>query len=380
MKKIISFILSFFLLLSCANKKNQTASDVEVINLQYANNEHLNLRKPIIKVIKLEKTKNSLLRNIQKAYIDTLNNKIFLLSHFNLFIFDANGKYITKLKTGKGPGEILQLSSFAVNPGKQTLCVLDRSCFLCEYDYSGNFIKRNQLEKFYSKSLYYADNDHLFLTCNYVGKSEKNYVGCYSFAERRIIRKYISSDFCTYPISSNLMIPNNFIKKDDELYFISPDIFGLFKYDGDDFDLFYHFDPGKKRVPDNLAKTLLSNSRSAFRERAKKQNYIPNLLYVNFYDNHIMVGLDDDKFSCYVFNPNNPKKVFYNENITHALGLPDIKTLRLPIDNSNNSMVFACNPVDLFQEAEDFDTKTVNIGDQRLKVSIDDNPVLVCIN
>ena len=370
--------MSFFV--CCNEKTDKTISDVKTLYFEDAIEADLKLRKSVPEIIKLEASNEGLLSSIQKAFIDATNNRIFILSHFNLYFFDTSGKFITKLKSGRGPGEITLLSSFSANTEKQCISVVDNSRNLIEYDYNGNFIRKAESEDFYSMSISYKDDDHLFLYCNYVGKSEKYYVGNFSFLQQRILQKYVFSDHSPYPLSSNLILSSNFIKQSDDLYLVSPDIFGLFKFHDEDFKLLYQFDIGNKKIPDQMAKDLMLNSRTSFRGKAKEKNYIPHVLYVAFYNDYFLVGLDDNNNSCYAFVKNNPEKIYYKSNISKFLDLPDVPSLQLPIDNSENSIVFACYPLDFFKEEETIDEKTIQIGGRTVHIRIDDNPFLVYVN
>lgn len=379
MKNPLLFFVLILLLLNSCSKKSSFSPALGVIELdEAASNTDLILQEADINIIRLEETEESLLSGIQKAYIEMTSDRIFVLSDFNLHFFDGEGKFLTKLPKGRGPGEVLQAISFDINRTRQTVFVLDDCRFILEYDFDGNFIRKSQLDEFYSMHLY-SEQDMLFLISNYVGKSEKSYVGQYNFKEEKITQRYVPNDFSPYPLSTNFIPTYSFFEKSNELYFFTPDIFGLFKYDGDDFKLLYSYEIGDKKVPDALIKKLFAEERSSFRAKAKLKNYAPNLLYVAHHKDYFLIGLDDNQRSCYVFDTNYPDKVYCHPNISYFFNLPDINSFKYPMGSQDNTLVFACNPTDLFGKDEFESTKTVTIGGHPIDITIEDNPFLVQI-
>lgn len=380
MKTSFFYIICFFLfsaITGCnsTHPKKTTPS----IQLNPTQKEKLQLSNFDTEVIQLETTKNSMLKNIQKAFVDYENDRIFILSQFNLFLFHLDGTYIKKLSVGRGPGEVLQLSSFTVNKVEKTISVLDMGRDLSFYDYSGNFIKKNRLESFYSMDAFYKDKENLFLVCKYVGGSEKYFVGNYNIETNKITKKHISSSKSPYDISTNLLMPNSFSYSDNNLLFFSPSIFGLFELNGENFKQILKLDIEERMPPLNFANKLLLNNRSAFRDEAKQRGYIPQLLYAFCFNDYYFVGVDDNEFSCYAINKKNVNDVFYEETIAKYFNLPKIKSLQLPIGFQKDCIIFSCNPSDFFEDIT-LSQKTIKLNNKSaLTLNIDDNPFLVVI-
>ena len=90
-------------------------------------------------IVQLEVTENSLLGDIAKVVC--IKDRIYILSMMDptLFIFDKSGKFISKLNTGKGPGEIIFVSDIVVH--NDTLLILDNYRVIKSYDLDGNYIE-----------------------------------------------------------------------------------------------------------------------------------------------------------------------------------------------------------------------------------------------
>lgn len=379
-KEIGLYLVIIFLFCACNHKQNLNNSNVEILNIESAIKiDSAIIKNPFFEVVKLETIGESLLSNVQKAFVDDENDRVFVLSDFNLFIFHVSGKFITKLKIGRGPGEISRLSSFSVNSKLKQICVLDNSQYLCEYDYSGNFIKKSTLSDFFSFDLFYKSNDSYFLSSNYVGKSEKNFVSVFNTEKEQVVDKMVSLEFSSYPTSSNIILPFNFFRKNKDVYYISADIFTLFHFDNETFNPIYKFEVGDKKVPKNLAKDLLLNSKHLFREQVKEKGFIPHLLYVVFFNDYCFFGLDDEKYSCFSFDINQPKKLFVKTSIASYFGLPEVNSFRLPVGYYDNSLLFIGYPSSFFEEESSELTKSVKIGNISVDVNINENPFVLRI-
>lgn len=119
-RKIILFLVTGILFLNLLKSCSGRIDIDNKVRLKPTSNEKLNLGK-VFKIIQLENTEESTLETIRKTAIDLKNNRIFVLSDFNIYIFDAKGKYITKLKKGRGPGEISRIISFSLNKEKKII-------------------------------------------------------------------------------------------------------------------------------------------------------------------------------------------------------------------------------------------------------------------
>ncbi len=102
-------IIIFCLFISFGCEKNEKNAESKYsVNINVAEKEthYLSESTKFHKVVSLETTENSLIRKIHKVYLSESHIIIFDESLSEIFIFDSNGKFITKCGTkGNGPGE-----------------------------------------------------------------------------------------------------------------------------------------------------------------------------------------------------------------------------------------------------------------------------------
>ncbi len=364
---------------SCMRERNHR-DHVPKVRLDATKHETLKFSLSSIELIQLERTIDSTIPYVQKAYLDSNNDRLFILADCNLYIYDGNGMYISKLSIGNGPGEVLQVSSFAVDPISEIIYVLDMARFINVYDYSGNFIKRTQLDEFYSSDIFSLDSNNLFLICNFVGKGEMFFVGRYEVPVNMIRERFVSISNSPYAISTNLMVQNSFFYKGNSVMFFNPNIFSLFQYKNESFVKIISLDLGNRKVPEDFAKRFYDHNRSAFRDEAKRRKYVPVLTYAFYYGGYYLIGIDDDSSSCYAINSSNFNEVYENKSLSSYFGLPEIPSLKFPpVGFQEDMILFGCDVSDFFDELTPGSTKTIEIANINKKVCIDDNPIILII-
>ncbi len=120
-----------------------------------------------IRYVKLETRPDCMLDMITKVTLD--NDLIFVLAHSNpfghLFIFSSTGKFIRQIgKQGRGPGEYSSIIDFTLDKEGKQIYFLDTMGNLFIYNYSGTYVKReNILTK--PSNIVYFDKKLLLLHC-----------------------------------------------------------------------------------------------------------------------------------------------------------------------------------------------------------------------
>jgi len=331
------------------------------------------------KIIPLETTDSSLLNSVSNVYIDLQNDRIFILSDFNIYVFNMQGKYIRKLKKGKGPDEVQMVIAFDVDPESKRLYVLDLAHTICIFNYEGEKIANRKLENFYSLDIHLLDDGNLFLYRNYVGESEKYFTGIYNFEENKVSRKFIHADESPYSIFC-IGNANSFIQTDDQLYFYSSNLFGLYKFEADSFRKAISYDLGKRAVPESFStKYVETRRRSAFHRDAKDAGYVPYLRRTFKFGENYFVILDDEKYSCYAINEHSRNEVFMNGQLSSYFNLPEFESLRTPAGIQDELMILSCAPLDFFENGIEEKTKLVELGGEKLEVNYDDNSILILV-
>ncbi len=366
-------LLVLIVLFSCEQN-----NEPEVVVLKPTRKDKLVLGKAE-EIIRLETTNESYLDFVTKAHIDKKNNRIMVNSDMNLFLFDADGKFITKLKKGMGPGEVNMVVSFAVDSEHKRIFVLDMGSLIHVYGFDLNFIESHKLSEFYSLDLHYADDDNLFLYCSYVGRNEKHFVGIYDLNEKRVINRFVSADESPYPL---LCMGNasNFFEYRDRLYFRSANIFGLFEFHADTFQRLVTYDLEAMAVPESFfASYVEKRNRSTFGDEALEKGYVPYLNESFIFKDHFFAVLFDKNSSCYSIDNKNLKKVYRQEQLSDYFNLPKLKSLNRVCGIQDDFLTFSCLPLEFFKGEEELKSKVVELNGERIEVNYDDNPFLIVV-
>ncbi|MGL5636737.1 MAG: 6-bladed beta-propeller [Bacteroidales bacterium] len=160
------FLFSVLFLFGCEqeNKKqfNEIVVDVNQISTEPAFKD--------FQIVQLELTEESMLKDIMRVAIG--ENRIYALGMTmpGVYIFDGSGKFITKLKRGSGPGEIIYPSDMQLK--NDTLFVIDNYRKIKAYDIDGEYYKDVSSFKNPTFSFYPTENGFFLLDPNHYSKSD----------------------------------------------------------------------------------------------------------------------------------------------------------------------------------------------------------------
>jgi len=380
MSKIIRHILlGIFVMVLLGNCSRKIIKEsVNVVKLAPTETQKLELGQ-VLHLIQLESTENSLLQAIIKTTVDLPNDRIFVLSDFNIYIFSAKGKYITKLKKGRGPDEISRIISFSVDKTEKIIyATQDIANRICKIDYNGVIIDSYNLLNYHCMAIQHIYDNSVLLLNNTASKTDPYFIGRCNLDEKIIDQRYISSEESKYPLLSYSLF-SNFTSTKDRLFFAYSSIFGLFEYKENQFQKIIIYDLAEREVPNNFHKRFEKGRRmSIFRDEAKRSGYVPYLKGSFFFKDYNLVIIDDDDYSCYAIS-NNLKRVFLNGSINEYFNLPDVKSLKVPVEVGPDYITFSCAPLDFFEAGEVDQSKKIEIGDYVIDVDYDSNPFLLII-
>ncbi len=314
--KFVIILILVFYVWTCSNNKEN------IIELKATENDSLKLHYTS-KIVQLETIKESMLGNIFKINIDFYSDRIFVLSDFNIFFFDINGNFLNKLKVGNGPSEINRAVAFTLNTNKKLIYVIDNPAKLCVYDYNGNIINKYNIANFSCCDISFLDDDNVFLLRNYVGESEKFFVGLYNIPNQNIIKKFISAAQSLYS-KNTIYTANNFSYNNGKIYLNLTNIFGLFEYENSNFKQKLYIDLGNKTIPKKFIKNYQKRQPCDFGKDAKSKHYIPFMLLGFEFKQYYFFVVDDDNRNCFVINSEN-NKVYQNGDLSSYFNLPDIR-------------------------------------------------------
>jgi len=371
--KLTITLAIIILLFACKQHNN-----FDTVELEPTLNKNLTLGK-INDIIQLETTEESLIGYVTKVNVDLPNNRIFVQSDFNVYLFNAEGKFITKLIKGRGPGEISMILSISPDSKNKKFYAIDSGNFICVFDYNGKLLSKYKLESFYSSDIYLLDEENVILHCYNVGTSEKNFVGIFNFSENKVVRKFIPAEESPYP-PLIYMVGNNFTTNGNKLFFARTNIFGLFEFKADTFQRILTYDIGNRAVPESFYNKYVEQRKiSSFGEDAREKNYVPYIMNSFYFSNHYLVTLYDEKYSCYAIDEKNKNKIYMNGPLPVYFNLPDVKSLRLPRGMQDNFLVFSCTPLDFFELNPVEETKEIEIDGRKINVKYDANPFLIIV-
>lgn len=368
---VVFFII--FLMYGCEKENNNST-----IKLEPTVDKKLTLGK-VRDIIQLETSEESLIEYVTKTFIDGQNNRIFVNSDMNIFMFDLNGKYITKLKKGKGPGEVNMIVSFAADAENKRFYALDLGSIIHIYDYDANFIETQKLSDFYSLDIHPIDKENVFLYCNYVGRQEKYFVGIYNLPEKKITKRFVSSDESPYSLlcSGNA---SNFYEIEGRLFFTSANIFGLFEFETDTFRRTISYDLGNRAVPESFyASYVEKRNRSGFGVDALDKGFVPFVRESFYFNDHFVAILYDENSSCYAINAKNREKVYMNGQLSDYFNLPKVESLTRMCELQKDFMTLSCSPLDFFEHNQVEETREIGIDGRLINVSYDANPFLIIV-
>jgi len=369
-KYFIQITLIAMLFWNCSSNKK------DAVELNTNRQNQLNLENTY-KVVELEKRNESLLTYIDKTIIDETNDRIFVLSDFNIYIFTEKGNFLTRLKIGRGPGEINRIISFATNAKTKTIYAIDDAYKLCAFDYNGSMINNYDIKDFCSFDVAVLDDDNILLLRNSVGISEKFFVGIYNLTTKKIVKKFISADESPYSQNS-VITANNFSQNNGKIYLCLTNVIGLFEYRDHDFHKILTFDIGEKAVPKRISDKFGKEGQCNLREESKSRHFVAFTLFSFCLKGYYFAVIDDDEFNCYAISQEN-NTIYHNGTLPSYFGLPNYKSLRLLSGIQDNTIIFQCSPLDFYESKEETGSKEIIIANHKILVNKDDNPFLIIV-
>ena len=370
-KNLICLFIVSILLCACSKEK------VNVIKLD-ANQDNKLKISYTTRIIQLETNKESFLQFIFKINVDKINDRIFVLSNFNIYMFNMDGKYLTKLKIGKGPGEITRIVAFTINPDTKSIYAIDNSTRLIMFDYNGNMKNEYRINNFASTDLCILDDNNILLLRNFVGIEENYFMGMFNLTAKKITRKFIPAEKSPYPKNS-IATAINFSNNNGKIYLNIPNVFGLFEFRNDHLNQLFSLDLGNRKVPNSLVNKCLSNSKYCnLRDEAKTRSYVPFLLYGFHFKDYYFTVIDDKNMNCYAINKRN-NRIYNNGALYTYFNLPAKESLKLLGGIQNNLLIFYSNPSDFFELEDQSNTKEIQINDHIFDVAQNDNPFLILV-
>lgn len=376
---VCSLVFLIFCFTSC---KNNDIPEGEVIIINDNNYGEFSLE--LKKVIPLETDSICMLGNVITT-VDYYNDQFYVHEFIDrdLLSFDKNGKFIFKLKKGKGPGEITYIESFAFN--KDTL-IVNTFFSLMYYDLKGKFYYDKQLpEGLNFRDFIYYKNSILtygFMPSRDVFQSfsgikdgdNKKFMDFYK--ENIIIYKKYDTSF-DQEIETFLPAKGDYdglsmhpiCKYNDHLLLLEPPTNNIYYYDGEDAKIAYIIDFGEHNVEEKDYKVGI---RELFSKPQESNKW--GLIYsINETNDYISFGfgrrLDDYIYTECIYSKKSGK-YFYLNDLFEELDLSGVHI----IGTHNNKFICMVKPYDLSEEGRNYLTNEFSLSEP---ITENSNPVIL---
>ena len=320
MKNLI-LILILIAGISCTSKNKDKSTfkkikgKTEVLNIQVnnlSNNKEIKLSEicDSIWYVRLESTKESMIGEMNKVII---NDKYIIVADFSIskevFIFDLNGKFITKIsKLGKGPFEYSSIADVCYWPKTKSIFIFDRnSKKIIEYDITGKPVQEIPIT-FDAVNIALIDHDTFVLYAGFRENDELKYNLIYVNNKGEIIKK-------AFPIDKKILTKTS---KNDQFYYFKNDLYFNQDYDNNIYCINknsisykYSLDFEKKNIPTEL---IFNKESDEIDKEISQNKYVSSDLQFES-ENYFFARLKSENkdFFQYIYSKKEKKGiVFYN--------------------------------------------------------------------
>jgi hypothetical protein len=223
-----------------------------------------------IKLIALETTNKSLLDNIRKLVVTESN--IYIHDDYkdgSVVVFNSEGKFIKRLPSGKGPGELNRMFSISFDYENNELVVYQHS-FLLFFTSTGEFIRQKRLP-FGFRNFEISSDGYVFKTFD---KDGNKHLGDLENFTHLVTDKNFKIKSAGLPYSKtniNLTIPNSLFKNNDELLITQRFTDTIYQYlnESDQLKAKYVLNYSSKKLPVQY----LKGSWDKFQNKVRKNDY-----------------------------------------------------------------------------------------------------------
>jgi len=380
-----SFVCLFLLLIlsfTCCKKNDVPEGKVITINDENYGEFSLEIKK----VIPLETDSVSLLGSVITK-VDYYNDQFYVHEFIdrNLMSFDKNGKFIFKLKKGKGPGEITYIQSFTHN--KDTL-VVNLYSSLSYYDLQGNYYYNKKLDEGLNfRELIYFDDYILTYGFNPSREVFQSFSGTKDGMNQKFIDFYKDNMIiykkydCSFDQEIATYFPargdydgttlHPFSKYNDHLLLLEPPTNNIYYYDGENVKIAYTIDFGEHNLEEKDYQVGIRELHSKLIEDNKW-----GLIYsINETKDYISFGFgriqDEYIYTECIFSKKSGKYFFLND-LFEDLSLDGIQI----VGTNNNQFICMLRPYDISDDGRVYLTNEYSLSEP---ITENSNPVILFV-
>jgi hypothetical protein len=363
----IVFIL-FFHCCKFSDKKNVSGDIINgngpiKLDLQFETN-----------LVQLESSDSCILSGIH--CIDLFDQKLFIQDQYSVYIFDTDGRFIYKIKRGKGPGELLNPVSMKIDRNYKQILVNDMGFMIKVFDLAGKYIESYSTK--HSFITFYRENEFDFLLQSFqYGEKRRPMVVRYNSYSDSITHSFLPTDLLPNP---NITMVNfdNFSISTAGVFYHQASLRDIYKYNNQVFEKVYSLEFGKADLPSHLLQR--ATSFADLQELNKDNRYIDFIRYFYHFNNFSIVGIRYLQYTCAII----PKgeNSFYFSRLNEIFNLPDIESVQNPISGFKNSLFFAINNLDFYELSNGEDpsvNKEISFLGTNFNIKINNNPIVLII-
>lgn len=270
MRKLI--LLFSVLLLSCL-RQTQDDGNPAIISIDVSGKETPSKDAEVTSIIPLETSDYCLLSwigdlrfNRNQIYI--LNNNRF--KNPGVFLFDHEGRFVSKTKVGKGPGEMIEPYAFTIIDSKAQIFVHDQAqstAFI--FDSGLNFVQKINKDYTFMSQLEHIVQD-TFLVAHHIPVSREDLdEQFYSLTLYADDFKWIKHLDILLNRNQSLHLTHSISRFDDEILFLAPYRYEVYTLDNQEAKVKYLLDFGNTSLPADKLHLLSDDDYSEIMERGE---------------------------------------------------------------------------------------------------------------
>lgn len=366
-----NYLFALLLVLSNCNTEKGVGDDIETVFI-IEKNKPLTIDSEV-SFVQLETSEECLLNYI--VNIEVTNNYIYVLDRNTFYVFDTVGKFIKKIKRGKGPGELTRPMNFNIDEARKEIAIIDGARFLHIYNLDAEYKETHFLEGSFLDA-YRIDNEHFLVHTSLPSIFEEHLVSVYDIKKKEIVQKHISAkDLLIKNLTA--LTYNNFTKINGKVFYSAANVRGIYEYTPDQGMVLYKkFDFGKNE-PGEMYVESFGRDGGSFMKQAYEDNFIGFINYYYPLTTFSLVGLKYKEFNCGVINKDNSSKM-YLTTVPELFNLPTTSSFQYPKNANNNKMYFVYYNDLLVDEEEE--SAFLEIGSKKIQLQENANPILVTLN
>ncbi len=338
MKSLLVFSIISIIVCSCSTSVVTKNVDLEAETLEVivGNTCGDTLLFKSTKMVQLETTENSMLKEISRILAD--DHKLFVLDkRLNaVFVFEDTGKHLYTIKRiGAGPEEYRLLHDICLDTDNKKIILYVESPFkLQTYNYSGEFLEERKLKASSDMAKEMAFQDATLIALNF----ENNQTNCYinsidpkSLDNNCWFEKAVITDVHIYPYG-------RLLTKNTDLSFTKRFDNTIYKIAGNSIKAKYYIDFKESNFPDSYLKGDVAPEELT--GICRKDDYVYGIVNVHENNNYLAFGTNKPGFYIYSKKEKELKKYSFLMNTQYGFYVSEM----LNMDYGNNQIAFIVSP------------------------------------